>query len=837
MAEQESCSRPPHHHIHTSSLWRDDCGVDSRRGLPSSKTMDAGEASSVASGSGSLPSAAHQAQEGSRSSDGMPRAREAPGRVDDMPSTCERSYASTSSSSPSQAGHLREQDHAAPSTIPLGNEDTPTTPTPAASNASRWGMEARDNVRDDLGQEASVSSGSQSSASAPLRIPEDSPPSHQLRDRHDHNTGNAQDRGTGNIDPATRTGTRGFATLVDDFVNGFRHTMAGQRGEQNITNTAGDAAGQAAEPAAAAEAAPPATESNAGPSLSADATTPPTGGPDQPRTLFFRMPLSNRNGQPAVLAFNPSPIPVPPDGHSPHPTYGADRPAHLGPERGNAQASGFHLPVAPIFVPHGASPLPFSFLFDAQTNTAWPIAAISYGPPGSMPPENPGPDAPQFMAGPPFHIALNIHFGAPPQPEQPDAERAKRFVASLERADAELRSRLARLGMGDIGGGLSGADALGCGICLDEYPTEDRPEWIGGQASIDEEVVGVPCAGHHTLHHRCLLEWLSNTPPSQWSCPFCRAPLNKEKVDSSASPSQQAQTQSQAGTQTTGPASNDTGKGSQDEAKSRTLREEVRFRERAHGWRCDSPACLPQYPDSTGGLASSDSPPAESIELITLLPCRHKLHLDCLCTSMKVEQIIAAADEALDDDEDDEVFEKDEDTDGVLAVKSCSAAAGTSGKGTIGKWVTCPTCRHEAWAELPVRQRSKRVEASKARIAAFSTNDDLTGDETADDNANMEDAGMDQAAGGGVAAPVTGGAGTKRTSDMPLSGAREQARLLDRLSQPSSPRTSHTASPVEPSIQSSHMPDSAPRRRRDSDAANEVCSTAHSDADVEALLS
>lgn len=556
-----------------------------------------------------------------------------------------------------------------------------------------------------------------------------------------------------------RSGGGGFAALVDAFMAGFRQAAVDARNERTISSqpqqqtTTGTSSGvnetnstttstPSAQNGTTTEATdvPSNTNNNASSgSTSSDAPSTANNGAsqttngttDRPRTLFFRMPLGP-DGRDALLAFTPGPIPTPEAG-----THTA---TDLSGDRGNGLASGFHLPHSPIFVPLGASPLPFSFLFDAQTNTAWPIANITNGPPGAMPIEHPlPPNMPQFVTGPPFRIALNVSYGPPPEVPQPDPERASRFVGSLERADSELRGRMARLGMGDIGdygGSQNNEDgngvALGCGICLDEYASEDRPEWIGGQSSIDEEVVAVPCAGHHTLHHGCLYEWLANTPPSQWTCPFCRAPLDKEKVDQSASEQEQQRRQETRQRQETNENEDNLKKKAELEARARSLREEVRLRERARGWRCDSPACLPRYPDSTNeekdcahqgeDLTVSDWP-SDVTSLISLLPCRHKLHLDCLCTSMKLEQ----ADLGSEDDSDEEVEEEEEaeeevagdgkaveqSNDSETAFEEKKAVVDSppvSKQQTVGKWVTCPTCRHEAWAELPVRRKPKRVE-------------------------------------------------------------------------------------------------------------------------------
>lgn len=453
---------------------------------------------------------------------------------------------------------------------------------------------------------------------------------------------------------------------------------------------------------------------------------------EPPRTLYFRMPFLTNDGQSATLAFTPGPIPIPLQRTEPRPPYGPERPADLGPERGNGRASGFHLPTAPIFVPLGASPLPFSFIFDMQTNTAWPIGAVS-GPPGTMPVND---TEAGFVAGSPFHVGLNISFGPPPEPETPDPERAMRFVDTLERADAELRERMAQLGMGSIGDygkrqdNEGGEGALGCGICFDEYPNEDRPEWIGGQASKDEEVVAVPCAGHHTLHRICLYEWLAKTPPSEWTCPFCRAGLDKKKVEKSA---HTGRSSSQ-----TNVVADDAVKKAEQEAKARSLREEVRLREKARGWRCDSPACLPRYPDKNGDDTSGS--------LVSLLPCRHKLHLDCLCTSMRLEQA-----DIVSSDEDDEAEEEEEVNTNICTDELLEDSGA---KDTVGKWVTCPTCRVEAWAELPIKKRSKRV--AKARLASQVPNSEV--EETMIDSEGLTN---------------------KDSFDQPIHGARERARMQD----------------------------------------------------------
>lgn len=418
--------------------------------------------------------------------------------------------------------------------------------------------------------------------------------------------------------------------------------------------------------------------------------------------VFFRLPFAGADGNPALLAFHPQPLP-PRDGGAPSAAQpastnqngsqnSASPPRPNSPpdaERNAANTAAAdphshphpdgHVPIAPLFVPFGASPMPFSFIYDANTQTAWPIAQVTPGsPPGGPSPDAPESQQPRLVAGPPFRIILDIHFTAPPEPERPDPHKAVEYVKQLERADAELRARMARLGMGSIGGFSSGEDdqdaLLGCGICLDSYASDDRPEWIDGPKSQDEAVVAVPCPGHHTLHAGCLRDWLEKLPPSQWTCPFCRTNLSN-------STSTSAKAISSSATQHT------------------TLRDEVRARERQVGWRCDAPACLPRYPVTSpadagaGHLELPETSEDMTTDLVRLSPCHHEVHLDCLCTAMRVENdLVATSIDALPDQE--EEGERD----------------------TVGKWVTCPACRKECWAELPLRRRPHRAAASAEAV-------------------------------------------------------------------------------------------------------------------------
>lgn len=246
---------------------------------------------------------------------------------------------------------------------------------------------------------------------------------------------------------------------------------------------------------------------------------------------------------------------------------------------------------------------------------------------------------------------------------------------------------MARLEIGDIGTG-----GVGCAICLEEYELDDRPAWFAGdEETRNLECVVVPCKGHHTLHAACLHDWLAPRPPEQWACPFCRSALAPKK--------------SADGTSDQLPPPEAPG--------SELLRDEIRKRERAQGWRCDSPACLPRYP----GEARDDDD-----RLLKLKPCAHEHHLECLCTSMKLEQATSSDDEEeedIEDDSDGDEAAADEDMADVAGSEQgadpAQAAAGSAshtrtlsldpsaGRDVVGKWVVCPACRIDAWATLPAR--------------------------------------------------------------------------------------------------------------------------------------
>ncbi|GAC97376.1 hypothetical protein PHSY_004961 [Pseudozyma hubeiensis SY62] len=549
-------------------------------------------------------------------------------------------------------------------------------------------------------------------------------------------------------------------TLWENFMASFRNvTQSGGSAQRNESSTAHNAPAPSTRidnPTRRSASSPGRTPSpsSAQHATAADPDSQASGLPHPP--VYFRLPFAGPDGNPALLAFHPQPLPSrdetapsspqSPTQGRPQPSANTTAPSQPDPAQPTIHPTGFpgsgnganpaaphshphpdgHVPVAPLFVPFGASPLPFSFIYDSNTQTAWPIAQVTPGsPPGGPSPDAPESQQPRLVAGPPFRILLDIHFTPAPEPEQPDPKMAADFVKQLERADAELRARMARLGMGSIGGfgdtiaGGAEADALlGCGICLDSYDTDDRPEWIDGPKSQDEAVVAVPCSGHHTLHAGCLRDWLEKLPPSQWTCPFCRASIgpspNKGNArdTSSSSPTKSAAIPSASAAHT-------------------TLREEVRARERKRGWRCDAPACLPRYPLASqpddGHLELPETTDDMTTELVKLAPCHHEVHLDCLCTSMRIENDLVGAHD-LDailsgSDSDASSLDQDDQPDQLDSSTEQADEQQQQQRDTVGKWVNCPTCRKESWAQLPLRRRPTRPAPEAAKVDTLGDGD------------------------------------------------------------------------------------------------------------------
>lgn len=200
-----------------------------------------------------------------------------------------------------------------------------------------------------------------------------------------------------------------------------------------------------------------------------------------PRLIqYFRLPYLHPDGSPALLEFSGSALPSMPSGSAPY------------------------TPTRPMFVPRGASPLPFGFIFDAPSNTAWSITEIpgqptsgtssTSGTSGSAaaasnpaddprniafvtPTSNPSattstptinPDNPRLIAGPPFHVMIDFNFGGGQEAmEELDPKRAEKFCEKLEKADAELRERMLRVELGELGiygSNSDGGNALGCAV-------------------------------------------------------------------------------------------------------------------------------------------------------------------------------------------------------------------------------------------------------------------------------------------------------------------------------------------------------------------------------------
>ncbi|KAL9936972.1 hypothetical protein V8E36_004207 [Tilletia maclaganii] len=551
---------------------------------------------------------------------------------------------------------------------------------------------------------------------------------------------------------------------------------AASAGDSGATSSAGVNSGSQAVPGPAAtnatnDAAPATQPAAAG----SNAPDPP---PDHPTLVLFRLPFTAPDGRQALLAFRPVPLPGVPANQATGPD-GAAAPTANDPVRANPHPSG-HVPLNPIFVPAAVSPFAFAMLYDANLGLGWPVMPTDEILAGVQ-------NRPHLVAGMPFQIMLQFANGTgAEEEEQPSKEKAEKYVANLERADAELRERMARLGLGDIGDYSEPTSSLmetngsqgGCGICMEEFEPEDKPAWLVGRKAEDEAVVAVPCAGHHTLHASCLREWLEVLKPSAWTCPFCRAPLKIPAAiaGNSITTAGGAAGQGSPSSTTTTTAADDEKRRAEEAAQARSLRDEVRLREKQRGWRCDAAACLPRYPPSkstaagssgdttkaSGEEASSTSVDPEA-ELLKLAPCHHEIHVGCLRTAMRVEDDLlspaaeevdfdAAEEEEDDNDKEDEDDADDEMVDSVLigpsdngpssqtagaaewsdrkrkrddlepsSLDSDDLVAGPSAsthmpesqpqpttgrtRRTVSKWVSCPTCRCECWAEIPVESK------------------------------------------------------------------------------------------------------------------------------------
>lgn len=422
-----------------------------------------------------------------------------------------------------------------------------------------------------------------------------------------------------------------------------------------------------------------------------------------PSIVYYTLPFSALDGRQALLAIPGNFLPlmqVPSPEHStPQSTQdpqSTDGPAQTGQRvRVNVLA-----PASPIFVPLGASVLPFSWLYDPN-GWGWPIISLQDG---NLPSGLPMPRDPRnahFLAGPPFPIRITMSTGPDglQAEEQPNPERAKTFVDSLETADAELRARMARLGIGDIGS-IGGEDGeLGCPVCLDPYDeSADRPEWVGGDEARDHHVVVIPCNGFHSLHRRCLLDWLATKPPSRWTCPMCRSSI----TPSDLLKDQPHRTGAPAAGQPLSSVHPPSDESLQKElaARSQSLREEIHRREKAQGYLCDYLACFPDYEQS-----QADATDDLDRRIVTLKPCGHRLHVECLTTSLRILNGFNDKGTLVDDEQGSD--DEDEDEDDRERVK------------LVGKWVECPVDRKEVWAKIPVlKKRFRNAQHAADRVPA-----------------------------------------------------------------------------------------------------------------------
>jgi len=335
-----------------------------------------------------------------------------------------------------------------------------------------------------------------------------------------------------------------------------------------------------------------------------------------------------------------------------------------------------------MYIPQDASPFPFGFLYDAGSSMAWPILNQFEQPQSDETDEN---HRTVHVLGRPFRLIVTVNTGGPQ--EEPDENKAHAYVKGLEVVDADLRARMQHLGMSDISEyGISSDDrdsnyVTGCCVCLEPYPEEDKPSWLfDEEQELMKRIIALPCIGFHTMHGACIFNWLKSKPPSKWTCPYCRSPLDPNH-----------------------PTLND---GSTKD-KPQTIREYVRSEERRSGWRCDAPTCFPDY--------DTDS---KTSHMIKLFPCRHQIHLDCLCTCMRLQRTQERGSfSSQDEDNDTSDYEEESDSNPDDAHDVCRMSRSeyilrqneniTTKQDTVGKWVTCAACRKDAWAELPTRQRPR----------------------------------------------------------------------------------------------------------------------------------
>lgn len=319
---------------------------------------------------------------------------------------------------------------------------------------------------------------------------------------------------------------------------------------------------------------------------------------------------------------------------------------------------------------------------------------------------------------------------------QDNVARIKRFVDDLDTADAELRLRMARLGIGEVGDDATGEGRPGCAVCIETFDIDDKPEWAVGPEAHDQRVVITPCGGFHLFHRICIRQSLEAVESwRQWACPMCRTSLR----DAEAKRVEEAEEMSRAGVASAN--------GTSYKTTQKSLREEIRRREKERGYLCDYPACYPTYdtePPPTAKIAEAEDDGQDDGQdavarleaeldrrLITLKPCGHQVHRECLTTVLRVEDRHALEIEAEEGEEDDG------DAEDELSNREASAGlddekgngpcrSASSSVHEVGRWVKCPIDKADVWAMIPVvkKAKSKQEEASSSSTLASSKKDE-----------------------------------------------------------------------------------------------------------------
>lgn len=333
--------------------------------------------------------------------------------------------------------------------------------------------------------------------------------------------------------------------------------------------------------------------------------------------------------------------------------------------------------------------------------------------------------------------------------------RVKRFIDGFDTVDAELRLRMARLGIGQIGSDASGG-APGCVVCLEKFGEEDA-EWLADTSTLDQQVVVAPCGGFHAFHRGCLIKTLESVHSwRSWACPMCRAKLRdeegkkKEEEEEAAGVGRAARGRggvvaTAAGVVTAAMAtaaammSSSRGKAKPPtvlRVAPTSLREEIRRREQERGYVCDYPACYPTYGElpPTPPADDKDSYARLSAQvdrrLITLKPCGHQVHRECLLLELSAEGRQTLADSA---EEDEGASGDDDSSDSVGGTRSDVASAELDQPEQrsrhqplptvheVGRWVKCCVDRKGAWAMIPVVKKGNSITGEEEGSAEVSS--------------------------------------------------------------------------------------------------------------------